>query len=81
MENEEWGGINQRFVPLLYVFGDDGMMNKLLIISLGIITMIFGARIFGEDLVVADGKISKGVLPYDRMTSELAYETATFGMG
>ena len=57
------------------------MMKKLLILSLGGITMIFGSRILGEDLVLADGKVSKGALPYDRATSEIAFETATFGMG
>jgi len=75
------GGISERLVSLLYVYENDWMMNKLLIISFAITTMIFGERIFGEDLVLADGKVSKGVLPYDRATSEIAFETATFGMG
>ena len=56
-------------------------MKKLLILTMGVLTMMFGARIFSEDLVLADGSISEGVLPYDKATSEVAFETATFGMG
>mgnify|MGYP000041204552 CR=1 FL=1 len=56
-------------------------MNKLVLVTLGIVGRMFGARIFGEDLVKADGKVAEGILPYDREASQIAYETATFGLG
>jgi hypothetical protein len=38
-------------------------------------------RTGGEQLVIEDGSVSARSLPLDQATSELAYETATFGMG
>ena len=38
-------------------------------------------KIDGEELVLEDGQVSAAVLPFDKATSRVAYETATFGMG
>ncbi|MFD2302463.1 hypothetical protein [Roseibacillus ishigakijimensis] len=37
----------------------------------------FGA----EQLVKEDGKVAATALPFDKVNSEVAFETATFGMG
>lgn len=48
----------------------------------GLLAM-FGAKFIlgSEDLVKEDGKVSAITLPLDKVTAEVTYQTATFGMG
>ena len=57
-------------------------LRLLLLVATGI-AMIAGTRGLrgGEDLPVADGKPAAGVLPADVQASQIAFETATFGLG
>jgi hypothetical protein len=54
----------------------------ILLVATGI-AMIAGTRGLrgDEDLPVADGKPATGVLPADVQASQVAFETATFGLG
>lgn len=45
------------------------------------IGLAMNTRIFGEKLVVEDGKSAATELPLDRENSRVKFETATFGLG
>ena len=38
-------------------------------------------RTLTEELPIEDGKVAARTLPIDKATAEIAYETATFGIG
>lgn len=47
-----------------------------------IITAMIGYTVLnGEDLVTENGKVDARKLPFDKATSKIAFETATFGIG
>ncbi len=43
--------------------------------------LAMNTRMFGEKLVVEDGKSAATELPLDRESSKVKFETATFGLG
>ena len=57
-------------------------MKASLYILIATITIMIGyTAINGETLVTEDGKVAAQTLPFDKKTSNVAYETATFGLG
>lgn len=47
-----------------------------------IITAMIGYTVLnGEDLATENGKVDARKLPFDKATSKIAFETATFGIG
>ena len=51
------------------------------IITTIIVTMLGFNIIAGEKLVTENGQVAACSLPLDKEASEIAYETATFGIG
>lgn len=57
-------------------------MKASLYIVIATITIMIGyTAINSETLVTENGKVAAQILPLDKETSKLAYETATFGIG
>jgi len=57
------------------------MRKFSIIITIFIAAMIAHNTIGKEALVTEDGKISAQSLPLDKESSQVSYETATFGIG
>ena len=56
-------------------------MRNTLILLLAVATLTGLQFMMSETLVNEDGSVMATSLPLDKQTSEVAYESATFGMG
>jgi|MDTC01.1.fsa_nt_gb hypothetical protein len=57
------------------------LMRNTLILLLAVATLTGLQFMMSETLVNEDGSVMATSLPLDKQTSEVAYESATFGMG